>query len=99
MSNCQRGYIEVTIKSGGIEPFIKDHLCFGETRVSKGQTLRILMERNGLKDPVYVGDTQGDADACREAGIPFIYAEYGFGDVPDARMSIRSFPDLIRMFL
>ena len=99
VSNCQRGYIEVTIKSGGIESCIKDHLCFGETQVSKGQTLLMLMERNGLKEPVYVGDTQGDANACREAGIPFIFAEYGFGNVPDAEIRILAFSELSRMFL
>ncbi|MFR7899958.1 MAG: hypothetical protein ACLU6Y_09110 [Ruminococcus sp.] len=32
-----------------------------------------------LKDPVYVGDTLGDFNACRKADIPFIFAEYGFG--------------------
>lgn len=99
VSNCQCGYIEVTVRSGGLESYIRDHLCFGETQVPKGQTLRMLMDRNGLKDPVYVGDTQGDADACREAGIPFIFAEYGFGDVPDAERRIRSFSDLCGMFL
>lgn len=99
VSNCQCGYIEVTVRSGGLESYIRDHLCFGETQVPKGQTLRMLMDRNGLKDPVYVGDTQGDADACREAGIPFIFAEYGFGDVPDAERRIRIFSDLCGMFL
>lgn len=99
VSNCQCGYIEATIKSGGIESCIKDHLCFGETQVSKGQTLLMLMGRNKLREPVYVGDTQGDADACQEAGIPFIFARYGFGDVPDARMSIHSFPELCDIFL
>lgn len=94
VSNCQLGYIEVTMKSAGIEPYIKDHLCFGETQVSKGETLLMLMERNGLKSPVYVGDTQGDADACRYAGIPFIFAEYGFGDVPDAETRIKTFSEL-----
>lgn len=99
VSNCQLGYIEVTMKGAGIESFIKDHLCFGETQVSKGETLLMLMERNNLKSPVYVGDTQGDADACRFAGIPFIFAEYGFGDVPDAETRIRSFLELGEMFL
>lgn len=99
VSNCQLGYIEVTMKGAGIESFIKDHLCFGETQVSKGETLLMLMKRNNLKSPVYVGDTQGDADACRFAGIPFIFAEYGFGDVPDAETRIRSFRELGEMFL
>ena len=77
--------------------FIKDHLCFGETGVSKGQTLRMLIDRNHLSSPVYVGDTQGDADACHAAGIPFIFAEYGFGNVPDAKMTIHKFSDLLNL--
>ena len=99
VSNCQTGYVEITMKCLGIESHIKDHLCFGETLVPKGETIRILMERNGLKAPVYVGDTQGDADACADAGIPFIFAEYGLGDVPDASARIRSFSDLKEIFL
>lgn len=94
VSNCQCGYIEILLRSCSVEPFIKDHLCFGETLTSKGETIRTLMEKNGLKSPVYVGDTQGDKDACRQAGIPFIFAEYGFGCVPDAQMRIRQFSDL-----
>lgn len=94
VSNCQQGYIEVLLRTCSLEPFIKDHLCFGETQTSKGQTILTLMKRNGLKNPVYVGDTRGDADACAEAGIPFIFAGYGFGDVPDAKMRISKFTDL-----
>ncbi len=94
VSNCQCGYIEVLLRTCRLESYIKDHLCFGETLTSKGQTIRTLMKKNNLKAPVYVGDTQGDADACAEAGIPFIFAGYGFGDVPDARMRIRKFSDL-----
>lgn len=94
VSNCQQGYIEVLLRTCSLEPFIKDHLCFGETQTSKGRTILTLMKRNGLKSPVYVGDTQGDADACAEAGIPFIFAGYGFGDVPDAEIRISRFTDL-----
>ena len=94
VSNCQQGYIEVLLRTCSLEPFIKDHLCFGETQTSKGQTILTLMKRNGLKNPVYVGDTRGDADACAEAGIPFIFAGYGFGDVLDAKMRISKFTDL-----
>lgn len=99
VSNCQCGYIEVVMKCTGIGPYIKDHLCFGETQTPKGETIRTLMERNGLKDVVYVGDTQGDADACRAAGVPFIFAEFGFGDVPDAEIKIQKFSDLKTLYL
>ena len=99
VSNCQCGYIEVMLKTSGLAPYIKDHPCFGETLRPKGETIRMLMEKNGLKSPVYVGDTQGDADACKTAGIPFIFAEYGFGDVPDAATRIQRFSDLEKICL
>ncbi len=97
VSNCQCGYIEVMLRSTGLEPYVKDTLCFGQTQTPKAQTIRTLMERNGLKDVVYIGDTQGDADACKEAGVPFIFAEYGFGDVPEAKQRIRKITDLISL--
>lgn len=99
VSNCQLGYIEITMKALQIEPYIKDHLCFGETHTPKSETLRKLMERNLLKCPVYIGDTQGDADACSEVGIPFIFAEYGFGTVYAPSSRIRKFSDLKKQFL
>ena len=98
-SNCQKGYIEVLLKTCGLSPFVRDHLCFGETQAPKSETIRTLMERNGLKDVVYIGDTQGDADACRDAGVPFIFAEYGFGDVPDAKVRIQKISELLTMDL
>ena len=55
-------------------------------------------KENNLKNRVYVGDTQGDANACREAGIPFILADYGFGNVPDPDARIQKPLDLISMF-
>lgn len=98
VSNCQCGYIEVMLETSGLGEYVKDTLCFGQTNTPKGQTIRTLMERNGLQDVIYVGDTQGDADACLDADIPFIFAEYGFGDVPDAKTRIQNITDLITMF-
>lgn len=98
VSNCQCGYIEQFLRKNHFESYITDHLCFGQTGTSKGQTILRLMKENNLKNPVYVGDTQGDANACREAGIPFILADYGFGDVPDPDARIQKPLDLISMF-
>ena len=38
------------------------------------------MERNRITSAAYVGDTQGDLEAARLAGIPFVWAAYGFGN-------------------
>ena len=97
VSNCQCGYIEQFLRLTGNEKYITDTLCFGQTGTSKGQTILKLMEKNNLKHSVYVGDTQGDADACKEAGIPFIFAEYGFGSVKEADGRIATPMDLIKL--
>ena len=57
------------------------------------------MKKNFLENPVYVGDTKGDAEACMEAGIPMVYAAYGFGRVEHPYAAIRKFEDLITFLL
>lgn len=79
VSNCQKGYIELTMEKGNFAPHIRDHACFGDTGTCKGETIRRLMERNQVTDAAYVGDTQGDMEAAMYAGIPFVWASYGFG--------------------
>ena len=55
------------------------------------------MERNGITEAVYVGDTQGDADACRMAGIPMIFPAYGFGEVEGEYVTLQSFGELLEI--
>ncbi len=81
VSNCQSGYIELFMKKTGVTSYIKDIECFGNTGEGKASNIKRVVERNGWEHPVYVGDTAGDLDACREAGVPFIWASYGFGQV------------------
>ncbi len=79
VSNCQKGYIELVIEKNGITDLIKDFECFGNNGNSKDENIRLIVKRNGLENPVYVGDTQGDYEACIKAGVPFVWAAYGFG--------------------
>ena len=83
VSNCQSGYIEVVMEKNGIAEYIKDFECFGNTGLLKDQNIRLIIERNDLKAAAYVGDTQGDYEACKKAGVPFIWAAYGFGRPED----------------
>lgn len=98
VSNCQAGYIELTMKSLGIEKYITDLECPGYTGLSKGENCRLVMKRNGFTSAVYVGDTKGDADAAAFAGIPFVFCEYGFGEVKKYDYSIKKFPELLELF-
>lgn len=94
VSNCQNGYIELTMKKLGITDCIKDFECFGRTGKGKAENILLLMHRNHLERPVYVGDTQGDADACTQACIPFVWASYGFGHVQKYYDKIDCFSEL-----
>lgn len=98
VSNCQSGYIELTMEKNKIADFIKDHECYGDTGMGKADNLRLLVRRNGIKAPVYVGDTQGDADACREAGVKFVWAGYGFGCVQEFAAKVDRFDQLLDLF-
>lgn len=81
VSNCQKGYVEVCMHGAEIEEYITAHLCYGDTQAEKWVTIRKLMEEQGLQNPIYVGDTQGDYDSCCKAEIPMIYVSYGLGSV------------------
>ena len=94
VSNCQDGYIEIYLDQCGFSQFYCDSECAGRTGMSKGQNIRLVMERQGITDCIYVGDTQGDADAAKEAGIPFIHAAYGFGRPDACAAAIRDISEL-----
>lgn len=81
VSNCQAGYIEAFQQAHGFTEMFEDIECSGRTGRCKAENIRSIIERNGLKEPVYVGDTVSDSTAARAAGIPFIYAKYGFGEL------------------
>lgn len=86
VSNCQDGYVPAFLQAHKLGQYFADIEMSGRTGLDKGNNIKLLMERNSIKAAVYVGDTDGDEKAARFAGIPFIYAEYGFGKVvnPDA---------------
>ena len=95
VSNCQCGYIKTMLRVTGLGRFISGTLCYGDTNEGKGKNLVTLAKRYGLKSPIYVGDTQGDADACAEAGMPMVYAAYGLGEVKHPWKRIDAFAELL----
>lgn len=97
VSNCQDGYIESFFNSHKLDKYFTDYECPGRTGLAKAENIKLVVERNNLKNPVYIGDTQGDANAAKAANVPFIYAEYGFGDVESFEEKIESFEDLLNI--
>lgn len=97
VSNSQRGYPELCIRKLGLGSCITAHLCFGDTGTSKGKTIRTLMQRHNIRSCAYIGDTQGDYEATLEAGIPFIWASYGFGAPAGYDAKIDRISDLLTL--
>ena len=86
------------LTSSGASDLFIDYEEWERTGLTKGENIRLVMERNRFPQAIYVGDTQKDQDAARLAGIPFIHAAYGFGRVqsPDAVIrSLAELPDVI----
>lgn len=97
VSNCEDGYIEAFYEAHGLESYFKDYENPGRTGLSKGENILLVMKRNSIDQAVYVGDTQGDLDAARHAGIPFIFASYGFGTPEDYDEKITTFKELVKL--
>ena len=79
VSNCQSGYIELLYAKTGFEKYFDYHLCPGDTNLLKADNIKILAKKCGMNNPVYIGDTHMDEEASNKAGVPFIFAAYGFG--------------------
>ena len=94
VSNCQEGYIPAFFKAHGMEDLFDDYEEYGRTGMKKAGNIRLVKERNGLTHAVYLGDILGDYEAASEAGISFIHAAYGYGQVPKELPRITRFCEL-----
>lgn len=98
VSNCPVGYVEAFMNSSHLTDIFKDYEMSGRTGKSKGENIKLLIARNHLSDSIYIGDTLGDEQAARTAGISFIHAAYGFGTAahPDATIhDIRELAEVV----
>lgn len=94
VSNCQSGYIEAFLEYYGFEKYIDDIQYFGMNQLPKGENIRLVVERNHLEKAVYVGDIQGDYEASMQAGVDFIHAAYGFGEIVEKVPRIQKLEEL-----
>ena len=97
VSNCVKGYIESFLNTSGLKDYFSDYESYGNTLLSKGENIKLVIDRNNLKNPIYVGDTKGDMEASNYAGIPFVYAAYGFGKVEGFDYKINDISELLNI--
>lgn len=99
VSNCIDGYIETFINYNKLYRIFSDYESAGKTGLEKKENLKLIIERNQIKSPVYIGDTIGDYKAAESNNIPFIYASYGFENVTNYQIIIDKFTDLVIILL
>lgn len=94
VSNCGLGYIEAFFQGNHTAQFFDDYENAARTGKGKADNIRLVMERCGLDRAVYIGDTMGDFRAAEAAGCAFVFAAYGYGDVPQAKWRIQTLWEL-----
>ena len=90
VSNCQAGYIPCFFEATGFGKYFKDSECEGTSGLGKADNIRLICERNGIKAPVYLGDTAGDEKSAKAAGCCFVHAAYGFGKAEAPYAAVQS---------
>jgi phosphoglycolate phosphatase len=99
LSNCAKGIIRQFINWSGIEEYVTDEIAYGTNFMPKHHNIKQLIDKHGLQNPVYVGDTAGDGEQTRLAGIPFVFVSYGFGTTDDYDLKFDDFISLSNYFL
>ncbi len=94
VSNCQKGYLNSFLEYYKLKDLMTDYECAGSTGLSKGENINLVIRRNDIEKAIYVGDTKSDENAAKEAGIPFVYASYGFGKADNYDAVINSFKEI-----
>ena len=87
VSNCQSGYIEIFLNTSGLGHYFSGHQCYGTKKQPKWENIKDIVNDHNLEAPVYVGDTVGDYNRSHKAGVPFVFAAYGFGQVESGQIA------------
>ena len=99
LSNCSSKGLLNFVNFTGTAHLFDGILTQGERPFEKSENLRFMAQEYSLKCPTYVGDTQADCDQCHAAGLPFVYASWGFGQCNGADWKFATIEDFTRNFL
>ena len=89
-----RRYAESFIVSTETAACFKEYYSAGELGLTKAQAIKKVVLDFSLQNALYVGDTETDYLSSKEAGVDFIYADFGFGKAPDAKFTVSALKEL-----
>jgi phosphoglycolate phosphatase len=99
LSNCAKGIIRVFMDWANINEHITGEIAYGVNYMPKHHNIKLLTNTHQLNNPVYIGDTAGDGEQSRLAGIPFVFVSYGFGNTDDYDLKFDDFKSLTDYFM
>lgn len=99
LSNCEEGGLVNLMDYTQTAHLFIDYKEHGKNNMPKSHNLKLLKERNNLKNPVYIGDTEGDSYETKLAGLPFVFVSYGFGKTENYDLKFDSFTALTNYFM
>jgi phosphoglycolate phosphatase len=99
LSNCEKDGILNFMNFTGTRHLFTDYMEHGQNFQPKSFNMKLLIERNHLQSPVYIGDTDSDSREAAKAGVPFVYVTYGFGKTDNYALKFDSFPELTDYFM
>ena len=99
LSNCGKDIIRLFINWADIDDYITDEIAYGVNNMPKHHNMKLLRDTHQLKTPVYIGDTSGDSEESRKAGIPFVFVSYGFGKTDYYDLKFDDFKSLTAHFM
>jgi len=94
VSNCQEWYLKEFLRFSGIEKYLSGWDCHGSSGIEKHRMIPGIMEKHGIKEAVYIGDTLHDRDSALLCCIDFIHMTYGFGGPIEGETSFGKFEEL-----
>lgn len=97
VSNCSADGLPNFLRFTGLTPYISDTLSNGDNGLDKAANIALMVKRHNLNSPLYVGDTEGDREACRKARVDFAWASYGFGSADKPEYTLTKFSDILNI--
>lgn len=88
-------YAELFVDTSGLKPYFTDYLGASSLGKSKADAITTILKKYNVSKAVYVGDTKGDMESSKEAGVIFIHAKYGFDKTLSTDYQIDNFSELM----
>lgn len=99
VSNCPEKLIHYFMDWSGVHPWITGSMAHGQNFCSKSDNILLVKDKYGLKNPIYVGDTDSDRRHSENVPVPFFYMEYGFGQCDRYQEKFLNFNEFTRFML